>query len=121
MGDAEVVGNLSVHWRVDHQDGQRLRVKDNEPNRPRANDAHNVSTDTRVQGRDPKQVQFFDVALRFESKADAQTQLQAAIAAVTAAPDGASFFLNFRVPATVNGMQRADPDTGPRPDIGVRW
>ena len=27
----------------------------------------------------------------------------------------------FRVPATVNGQQRTDPDSGPRPDVGIHW
>ena len=121
MGDGEFSGNGSVHWSLDHGDGQQVRVKQNEPRRPRNGDAHNVATDQKVLGRDVRTVQFFDVKLRFESKADARTQLQAALAAVDRAADGSSFFLDFRVPATVNGAQRSDPDTGPRPDVGVHW
>jgi hypothetical protein len=121
MGDGEYVGNASVHWSVDHGDGNKVKVKQDEPRRPRRGDQYTVSTDTRVLGRDEKTIESFDVTLRFESKADARTQLQAAMAAVDAAPNGASFFLTFTVPATVNGTQRNDPDTGPRPDVGVHW
>jgi hypothetical protein len=45
-----------------------------------------------VFGRDAKTVQHFDVTLRFDSKADARTQLQAALAAMDVAPNGMSFF-----------------------------
>jgi hypothetical protein len=121
MGDGEYVGNASVHWSVDHGDGNKVKVKHDEPRRPRSGDRHNVSTDTKVLGRDAKTIESFDVTLRFESKADARTQLQAAMATVDAAPNGVSFFLTFTVPATVNGTQRNDPDTGPRPDVGVHW
>jgi hypothetical protein len=121
MGGGEYVGNASVHWSVDHEDGQKFRVKQDEPRRPRNGDQHNVSTDGKVFGRDAKSIQNFDVTLRFESKADARAQLQAALAAVDAAANGTSFFLSFKVPATVNGMQRTDPDMGPRPDVGVHW
>ena len=121
MGGGEYVGNASVHWSVDHEDGQKVKVKQDEPRRPRNGDQHTVSTDTKVLGRDAKTVKQFDVTLRFESKSDARTQLGAALVAVDAAPNGASFFLTFTVPATVNGTQRTDPDTDPRPDVGVRW
>ena len=121
MGGGEYVGNASVHWSVDHEDGQKVRVKPDEPRRPRNGDQFSVSTDSKVFGRDAKTIQSFDVTLRFESKADAREQLQKAVAAVDAAANGTSFFLNFKVPATVNGSQRPDPDTGPRPDVGVRW
>jgi len=121
MGDGEYVGNASVHWGIDHGDGQRVRVKQDEGRRPRNGDQHNVSTDTKVFGRDAKIIQNFDITLRFESKADARKQLEAALAAVDAAPNGTSFFLSFKVPATINGTQRTDPDTGPRPDVAVHW
>jgi hypothetical protein len=121
MGGGEYVGNASVHWSVDHEDGQKVKVKQEEPRRPRNGDSHSVSTDTKVFGRDPKTIEHFDVTLRFESKADARAQLQAALAAVDAAANGTSFFLSFKVPATVNEKQRPDPDIGPRPDVGVHW
>jgi len=121
MGDGEYVGNASVHWSVDHTDGRKVRVQQNHGRRPRNGDQFDVALDNKVFGRDAKTVQHFDVTLRFESKADARTQLQAALAAVDVAPDGTSFFLSFRVPATVDGQQRPDPDSGPRPDVGIRW
>jgi hypothetical protein len=120
MGDGEYVGNASVYWSVDYGDGQKLVVKQSESQRPKAGDAHSVATDVKVQGRDPKSVQFFDVKLRFESQADARAQLQAALATVDASPAG-SFFLAFRVPATLNGVVRPTPETEPRPDIGIHW
>jgi hypothetical protein len=121
MGDGEIIGNLSVHWSIAHDDGQPLRVKQNETRRPTGNDPHNVATGTKAQGRDPKSVDYFDVMLRFESKADATTQLQSALAAVANAQADSSFFINFRVPATVNGVPRQSPDSGPRPDVGIKW
>lgn len=121
MGDGEYVGNASVHWSVDHADGRKVRVQQNHGRRPRNGDQFDVASDNKVFGRDAKTIQHFDVTLRFESKADARTQLQAALAAIDVAPNGTSFFLSFRVPATVNGQQRPDPDSGPRPDVGIRW
>jgi hypothetical protein len=121
MGDGEYVGNASVHWSIDYGNGQKVRVKENEPRRPRKGDDHNVSTDIKVLGRDEKTVQSFEVTLRFESRTEARRQLDAAIDAVNRAAEGTSFFLTFKVPATVNGTQRSDPDTGPRPDVGVHW
>jgi len=121
MGDGEYVGNASVHWSVDHADGRKVRVQQNHGRRPRNGDQFDVASDNKVFGRDAKTVQHFDVTLRFESKADARKQLDAAIDAVNRAADGTSFFLTFKVPATVNGTQRTDPDTGPRPDVGVHW
>jgi hypothetical protein len=121
MGGGEIIGNLSVHWSIDHEDGQALRVKPNETRRPSGSDPHNVATGTKCQGRDPKSVDYFDVTLRFESQSDATTQLQKALSDVAKADGGSSFFVNFRVPATVNGVPRPSPDTGPRPDVGIRW
>ena len=65
MGDGEYVGNASVHWSIDHGDGKKVRVKQNEPRRPRKGDDNNVATDVKVLGRDEKTVQSFDVTLRF--------------------------------------------------------
>ena len=121
MGDGEIIGNLSVYWSIDHGDGQALKVKQNETRRPSGSDPHNVATATKCQGRDPKSVDYFDVTLRFESQSDATTQLQSALRDVAAVPAGSSFFISFRVPATVNGVARPDPDTGPRPDVGIHW
>lgn len=119
MGGGEIIGNQSVYWSFNHG-GSKLKVKQNEPKRPRRNDPHDVATDTEAQGRDPVTVQWFDVRLRFESKADALAQLEKAVQDVNGATDP-SFFLNFRVPAGVNGSPRNDPDSGPRPDIRISW
>jgi len=121
MGGGEIVGNQSVHWSIDHGNTAKLKVKQNEPKRPKGGDTHEVATDTKAQGRDPKMVDYFDVTLRFESQADATKQLEAALKTVASAQADASFFVNFRVPATVNGVPRQDPDSGPRPDVGIRW
>jgi hypothetical protein len=121
MGDGHVSGNQSVHWGVDHETGQPVRVRANEGRRPRNGDDFEVSHGTKVLGRDPKNVTEFAVTLRFESKDEATKQLQAALNAVQQAAPNASFFLNFTVPATVNGAPRQDPDVGPGPDIRFRW
>jgi hypothetical protein len=124
MGSGEVVGNQSVHWKMDHDKpvGQQVPVRANESRRPRNGDPFEVSHDRVVTGRDPKpNVREFSVRLRFESKADANAQLQAALNDVTQAPTGQSFFLTFRVPATVNGRPRDNPEVDPKPDIGIDW
>jgi hypothetical protein len=121
MGSGEIIGNQSVHWTVDHGSDRKLKIKENESRRPTAKDDHEVAVDTKTHGRDPKQVESFDVRLRFESKADARAQLEYALKRVEAAPANASFYLDFRVPATVNGRPRLDPDSDPRPDIGISW
>jgi hypothetical protein len=122
MGGGEIIGNQSVYWSMDHGDsGRKLKVKQNESKRPSAKDEHEVATDTKAQGRDPKTVEWFDVRLRFESKAEAEKQLQAALEAVRGAAGNASFFVEFKVPATLNGKPRTNPEEGPRPDIGIKW
>jgi hypothetical protein len=121
MGDGQVSGNQSVHWGIDHQNGQKVKVKPNEARRPRNGDDFDVSHDTKVCGRDPKNVTEFLVTLRFESKDDATKQLQAALGVVAQAAPSTSFFVNFTVPATVNGVPRQDPDAAPGPDIRFRW
>jgi hypothetical protein len=121
MGGGEIIGNQSVYWSMDHGGDRRLKVKQNESKRPTGKDDHEVATDTKAQGRDPKTVQWFDVKLRFESKAEARTQLETALRVVDAAAANESFFVNFKVPATLNGTPRPDPDADPRPDIGIKW
>jgi hypothetical protein len=121
MGDGQVSGNQSVHWSIDHENGQNLRVQENAGRRPRNGDNFDVSLDSRILGRDPKNATEFSVTLRFESKDDATRQLQAALRVVEQAAPNTSFFLNFTVPATVNGVPRQDPDAGPGPDIRFRW
>ena len=121
MGDGQVTGNQSVHWSIDHENGQPVRVRANESRRPRNGDDFEVSHSARVLGRDPKTVTQFRVTLRFESKDDATRQLQTALSAVAQAPPNTSFFLDFTVPATVNGSPRQDPDSQPGPDIRFRW
>lgn len=121
MGGGEIVGNQSVYWSIDHGNTGKLKVKQNESKRPKGGDTHEVATDTKAQGRDPKRAEYFDVKLRFESTSDATAQLEAALDTVKAAATGTSFFVTFRVPATVNGVPRTDPDAEPRPDVSVRW
>jgi hypothetical protein len=123
MGDGQVTGNQSVHWSIDHEKGgQKVPVRANEARRPRAGDDFEVSHDTKLFGRDPKNnVKEFVVTLRFESKDSATKQLQDALRAVEQAAPNTSFFLNFTVPAMVNGVPRQNPEDPPGPDIRFRW
>ncbi len=123
MGDGQVTGNQSVHWAIDHEKGgQKVNVKANEPRRPRNGDTFEVSHDTKVYGRDARNnVKVFSVTLRFESKDEATKQLQEALRVAQQAAPNTSFFLDFTVPATVNGVPRQDPDAAPGPDIRFRW
>jgi hypothetical protein len=122
MGDGQVSGNQSVHWSIDHEKGgEKVNVRANEPRRPRNGDDFEVSHDSKVHGRDPKNVTQFAVTLRFESKDAATKQLQDALKVVEQTAPNTSFFLNFTVPATVNGVPRNDPDAPPGPDIRFRW
>ena len=66
MGGGEIVGNQSVHWRIDHSTGAPLGVNQGNPNRPTGD--HQVNMSDRAQGRDPKNVDYFDVTLRFEAR-----------------------------------------------------
>jgi hypothetical protein len=120
MGDGHVTGNQSVHWGIDHENGQKVRAA-NSTRRPRNGDDFDVAHDTKVFGRDPKNATEFSVTLRFESKDDATKQLQAALSVVQQAAPNTSFFLNFTVPATVNKVPRENPDDPPGPDIRFRW
>ncbi|HET9384864.1 MAG TPA: hypothetical protein VFO67_06930 [Gemmatimonadales bacterium] len=122
MGNGQVVGNQSVHWKFDHQSGAPLTVNQNNPNRPSGN--HHVNMSDKAQGRDPKNVDYFDVTLRFEAqrgRPDPVAQLNEALKVAGAAAAGTSFFVTFKVPAKVNGSNRPSPDQPPGPDIGIEW
>ena len=128
MGDTNYGGNGSVHWDVEHTDGSDLKVKTNESQRPGKNDTYNVHTKKKAQGRDGSRsaVEYFDVTLRFEPQQNpspisqlTEALTQAQKAASTGGND--SFTVKFKVPATVNGQQRAKPEDEPWPDVNVHW
>ena len=128
MGDSNYGGNGSVHWDVDHDDGYDLKVKTNESRRPNKNDTDNVHIKKKAQGRDGSKdaVDYFEVTLRFEPQQSPSpiSQLTDALAeAQKAASTGRndSFTVTFKVPATVNGQQRAKPEDRPWPDVRVKW
>src|SRR4030095_1388810 len=78
MGGGEFIGNGSVYWSVDHEDGADLKVKTNDSNRPPKNGNTNVHTKTKANGRDPIPVEDvgkkkdhagnFRVTMRFPSE-----------------------------------------------------
>lgn len=125
MGDSNYGGNGSVYWSVDHEDGQDLRVRTNAQARPRKGDRENVHAKTKMYGRDESKgaVEYFDVTLRFEKQQtpSAMSQLTKALEQAASAPVNSSFFVTFRVPATVNKKQRENPEEQPWPDVRVQW
>lgn len=127
MGDGEVVGNLSVHWKIDHGTGAAapLIVNQGNPNRPVGN--HHVNTTDKAQGRDPKPVGqvrgthknakdgYFGVRLRFESAADANTAFQEALAAPLNVAGG------FYVEVNVRAIERPNPNAAPDAEVKIEW
>ena len=123
MGEGNYGGNGSVHWSIDHEDHQDLKVKNNTTGRPKKTDPDNVHVKTKALGRDGKNIEFFDVTVRFEQQQNPSpvAQLTSALQQALAASPGTSFFVTFRVPATVNGTPRSNPDEQLWPDVRVRW
>lgn len=122
MGGGEIVGNQSVHWRIDHNTGAPLGVNQGNPNRPTGD--HQVNMSDRAQGRDPKNVDYFDVTLRFEARRgtpDPVAQLNEALKIAQAAAPNSSFFVTFKVPAKILGNNRPNPEQPPGPDVRVTW
>ena len=123
MGEGNYGGNGSVHWSIDHENGGKdLRVKTNELKRPKKGE-DDIHIKNAVYGRDDKQAEYFDVTLRFEQGQNPNpvSQLMSALQQATSAAAGASFFVTFRVPATVNGVHRPSPEEQLWPDVRVRW
>ena len=127
MGDSEDVGNLSVYWSVDHEDGNDLRVEQGNPNRPKANDRNNVHTKRLALGRDGKAVRdvrgkhhkskpgYFGVRLRFDNEDEAKAAVQEALENPLPVPGG------FYIEVNVKAIKRKDPDDQPRAEVKVEW
>src|SRR4051812_17037379 len=97
MGNGEVVGNQSVHWKIDHDKGSKKpKVNTARPDRPTGDDE--VNADRYVMGRDPVDVAtigkgkngYFNVRLRFDSLAQARAETERALTA--AKEDGRGHF-----------------------------
>jgi hypothetical protein len=124
MGGGEFIGNGSVYWSVDHEDGADLKVKMNDSNRPPKNGSTNVHTKKKANGRDPIPVGDvgkkkghpgnFRVTLRFPSERAAQA---AASGAKPSGNDAVGWTLVFDVPV----IGRDDPDDSPASEVRVDW
>ena len=125
MGGGEFIGNGSVYWSVDHEDGADLKVKTNDSNRPPKNGTTNVHTKTKANGRDPIPVADvgkrkghtgeFRVKLRFQSNAAAQAAANGATPFFDATTNMWTLVLDVPV------IAREDPNDGPASEIRVDW
>ena len=123
MGDSNYGGNGSIHWSIDHQDRQGLTIRRNDAARPKHGGRSNVHANKcKLQGRDPRaDAEYFDVTLRFEPQQSPNRIEQLTKALEEAKSAEGSFFVKFRVPATVNKQQRKKPGEKPWPDVRVQW
>jgi hypothetical protein len=111
MGSGELTGNQSVHWRIDHQNGNKPKVNQGNPNRPKGDDEVNV--DSIVQGRDPKKATHVDVRMRFKDEAEWQT----ALTGVKQETIDDNWYVTIRVPL----LTRKAPDDPPPADVRLEW
>ncbi len=123
MGNGEVVGNQSVHWKIDHDKGEKkLKVNPNRPDRPTGDDEVNV--DKAAMGRDPIPVAtigkgkngYFNVRLRFDSIDQARTETEKALRALK--DDGKG---NFYLQVDIRALNRAHPDDAPPAEVRIDW
>ncbi len=123
MGSGEVVGNQSVHWKIDHdKGGKKLRVNPNRPDRPTGDDEVNV--DTAAMGRDPVAIAtigkekngYFNVRLRFDSIGQARAETERALA--QAKDDGTG---HFYVVLNVRAIRRDHPTAEPPAEVRIDW
>jgi len=123
MGDSNYGGNGSIHWSIDHQNGESLSIRRNATARPTYGGRSNVHANKgRLQGRDGRDdVESFDVTLRFESQQSNSPIEQLKKALEQAQTAQGSFFVTFTVPATVEGKQRKRAGQKPWPDVRVKW
>ena len=114
MGYGEVSGNQSVHWKICHDKGsKKVKVNHNNDSRPIGDDEVNIDKD--LHGRDPKQVDHFQVRLRFNSPEEATQAVQAGTAKISS--EGGSYYVTLSVPA----YKRAHPDDPPPADVRIDW
>jgi hypothetical protein len=124
MGDSNYGGNGSIYWSVDYGQGRNMRIRRNDAERPRKGGRSNVHVNEyMLQGRDEPEgdVEFFNVTLRFEAQQTPAPIEQLKKALEQAKSAKGSFFVKFRVPATVNKEQRKHPGDKPWPDVRVQW
>jgi hypothetical protein len=76
-----------------------------------------------MHGRDEpaRDVEYFDVTLRFEAGQSPAPMAQLKKALEQAKGARGSFFVKFKVPATVDKKQRKTPGQKPWPDVRVQW
>jgi len=111
VGNGEVTGNQSVHWRINHDNGKKPKVNQGNPNRPTGDDEVNV--DDLVQGRDPSKADHVMVRMRFIDKAEADKELQAA----QGKEMEGHYYVTIRVPL----LARKNPNDSPPADVRVDW
>jgi hypothetical protein len=113
MGYGEVTGNGSVHWRIDHEQGDGDLVFRRHDGRPRRD--HEVYWRRhQASGRDPKDSDHFRVRVQFPDADEARAQLRELLDSLP--PKGPVEF-TIRVPAARKG----DPDDPPGAEVRVEW
>lgn len=125
MGYGEVVGNMSVHWTVVHEDDKGapvgLSAKQGQASHPKK--GHDVNVEKSAKGRDPIELAdvgrrkghtgSYRVRLRFERVQDAQ----AAASNARVMLEGGMYVLVFDVPV----IGRKNPSDPPPAEIRVDW
>ena len=120
MGYGEVAGNGSVHWKFDHEDGPGKMKCKKDKKRPKGD--HEINYEDVAFGRDPapggigKQKKgYFDVRLRFDSKAEADKAFAEAVA--QGREENGHFFVHVDIRAA---EPTSDPDKSPA-EVKVEW
>jgi hypothetical protein len=126
MGLSEYAGNMSVHWRVVHEDdkGQPVKLSAKAGQQTTPKKGHDVHVEKGARGRDPVVVAdvgrrkghsgHFRVRLRFERMQDAR---QAAAAVQSVMFEDGMYVLVLDVPL----IQRADADDPPPAEVRIDW
>lgn len=113
MGYGEVTGNGSVHWRIDHEEGDgdlRFQRHDGRPRR----DNEVYWRRRQASGRDPKNTDHFSIRLQFPDADLARTELQQALDSL---PKDGPVEITIHVPSA----QKGDPDIPPGAEVRVEW
>jgi hypothetical protein len=113
MGNGEVTGNMSVHWKIDHGYPNKPSIHQGNPNRPTGN--NDVNTDSTIQGRDPKKATEILVRMRFASVEAAHAAWNQGVA--NPETTNGNVYVTVRVPM----LTRAHPDDAPPADLRFEW
>ena len=124
MGDSNYGGNGSVHWSINHQNGHSLTIRRNDSARPTSAGRSNVHQNKcKLQGRDPRGDARPSTSRCASNRGrpDPIEQLEKALKDAQANSGEKTFFVTFRVPATVEGKRQKKPGQKPSAERRVHW